>query len=103
MHNKISFERLLYKHTESLLNLDITTFCFPPFKKKNLRHSNNRLILRKPQDRFYPHPSPSPQAPNVFISCSKAEQEQPQTLSSKKLFLICLPIAKIKYKNLPLQ
>lgn len=29
MHNKIPFERLLYKHTESLLNLDITTFCPP--------------------------------------------------------------------------
>lgn len=84
MHNKISFERLLYKHTKSLLNLDITTFCFPPFgrkKKTTLRYSNNRLMYRKPPHRF-----PLPQhittstkgfyfmfkgrsrtAPNVFI------------------------------------
>ena len=34
MHNEIPFERLLYKHTESLINLDITTFCVLFFGKK---------------------------------------------------------------------
>ena len=85
MHNEILFERLLYKHTESLLNLDIT-FCFLSFlgKKKKLRLSSKRLIFRKPQHRFYsPHPSTSLPPPKNFISYSKAEIEQPQMFSWK--------------------
>lgn len=72
MHNKISFERLLYKHTESLLNLDITTFCFPPFKVggvgPTLRYSNNRLMHRKPPHRVFLHPSPPPAAQHITTS-----------------------------------
>ena len=85
MHNEISFERLLYKHTESLLNLDITTFCFLPFKKKKkLKHSNNRLILRKPQHRFYTPPSPHHyHHQRVLFHVQRQKQNSPKCFHGK--------------------
>lgn len=101
MHNEISFERLLYKHTESLLNLDITTFCFLPLKKKKLRHSNNRLILRKPQHRFYTPPRHITTTTKGFYFVFKGRNRTAPNVFMEKLVLICLHIAKIKYKIYP--
>ena len=87
MHNEILFERLLYKHTESLLNLDIT-FCFLSFlgkKKKtktikqkiNIQKTSTQILFPPPQhittttkEFYFIFKGRNRTAPNVFMeSC----------------------------------
>lgn len=103
---KFLFERLLYKHTESLLNLDITTFCYHRLlfggkKKKKLRCSNKRLIFRKTSTQILCPPHHITTTTKGFYFTFKGRNKTAPNVFMEKPFLICLHITKIKYKIYP--